>query len=296
MRIAISGATGLVGTALSKKLAEDGHKIIPMVRKSSSAEEIFWNASSGKIEAKMLDGVDAVVHLAGESIATGRWNVAKKQRIRESRSKGTELIADTLAQLDNKPKVFVCASAIGFYGDSRTEAMDETAGHGDGFLSEVCQDWEAACKPAVSAGIRTVNARFGIILSPKGGALKEMLTPFKMGAGGVLGSGKQVLSWVSLDDTVGALVHAIENESVSGPLNITAPNANTNAEFTKTLGHVLGRPTIFPMPAFAARLLFGEKADALLLTGCRVVPTKLEETGYKFQHEHLEPALRHLLK
>jgi len=296
MQVAISGASGLVGSALRKKLQGEGHNVIPMVRKPSSDEEIYWNPSSGKIDTKLLEGIDAVVHLAGESIAEGRWNVEKKRRIRESRVKGTELIANSLAELDNKPKVFVCASAIGFYGAGRPESLDETAGHGDDFLAEVCQEWEAACKPAISAGIRTVHARFGVILSKNGGALSKMLFPFKMGGGGIVGNGKQVWSWVSVDDTIGALVHAIENDSVSGPVNVTAPNASTNAEFTKTLGHVLGRPTIIPLPAFAARLVLGEMADALLLASARVIPKKLEETGYKFQHEHLEPALRHLLK
>ncbi len=296
MRVAISGASGLVGTALRKKLEQADHKIIPMVRKQSSGEEIFWNPSSGRIDTQMFESIDVVVHLAGESIAEGRWNSEKKQRIRDSRVKGTALIADTIAGLTNKPKVFVCASAIGFYGDGRTESMDESAGPGDGFLADVCKEWEAACKPAISAGIRTVQTRFGVILSKDGGALSKMLFPFKMGGGGIVGSGNQVWSWISIDDTIGAIVHAIENESVSGPINVTAPNASTNAEFTKSLGHVLGRPTLVPLPAFAARLVLGEMADALLLASSRVIPKKLEETGYKFQHEHLEPALRHLLK
>lgn len=296
MRIAVSGASGLVGSALGNRLEADGHEVLAMVRSQASDGQIHWNAKSGRIDEKSLNGLDAVVHLAGESIAEGRWNAAKKKRIRDSRVDGTKLISETLAGLNDKPKVFVCASAIGYYGDGRPEQLDETSGAGEGFLADVCEAWEAACKPAKDAGIRTVNARFGVILSPDGGALSKMLFPFKMGGGGIVGSGRQVWSWVSLDDTIGALVHAIENDQVHGPLNVTAPNASTNAEFTKTLGHVLGRPTIIPLPAFAARLVLGEMADALLLASARVVPAKLQETGYEFKHEHLEPALRHLLK
>lgn len=296
MRIAISGASGLVGKALTNRLESDGHEVLPMVRRQASDGEIHWNAKTKHIDASTLEGVDAVVHLAGESIAEGRWNAAKKQRIHDSRVDGTKLISETLAGLENKPKVFICASAIGFYGDGRSEALDESSGAGTGFLADVCKAWEAACEPAVKAGIRTVNARFGVILSPDGGALSKMLTPFKLGGGGIVGNGRQVWSWVSLDDTVGALVHALENESVHGAMNVTAPNASTNAEFTKSLGHVLGRPTILPLPAFAARLVLGEMADALLLASSRVVPSKLVDTGYQFKHEYLEPALRDLLK
>ena len=296
MQIAVSGASGLVGKALTERLEADGHGVLRMVRAQASQGEIHWNVKSGRIDHHMLEGIDAVVHLAGENIAEGRWNAAKKQRIHDSRVEGTKFICETLAKLDAKPKVFVCASAIGYYGDGRSEALDESAAPGKGFLADVCKAWEAACEPARNAGIRTVNARLGVILTPNGGALAKMLTPFKMGGGGIVGNGRQVWSWVSLDDTIGALVHAIEDESVIGPLNVTAPNARTNAEFTKSLGHVLGRPTILPLPAFAARLILGEMADALLLASLRVTPAKLLETGYQFKHEHLEPALRHLLK
>ena len=296
MRIAISGASGLVGTALTKRLQNMGHDVVPMVRGPASDDTIHWNPKSGRIDAKMLADVDAVVHLAGESIAEGRWNAAKKKRIRESRVEGTRLIAETLSKLERKPQVFVCASAIGYYGDGRHEELVEDAAAGDDFLAEVCQAWEAACQPARDAGIRTVNARFGVILSPDGGALAKMLPPFKMGLGGVVGSGRQVWSWISLNDTIGALVHAIENEAVEGALNVTAPHASTNAEFTKALGHVLGRPTLIPLPAFAARLALGEMADALLLASARVIPAKLQQTGYQFEHELIEPALRDLLR
>ena len=296
MRIAVTGASGLVGRALTNRLKSDGHDVAPMVRSQASNGTIHWNPNSGRIDAKELEGIDAVVHLAGESIAAGRWNSARKQRIRDSRVQGTKLLSETLASLEHKPKVFVCASAIGYYGDGQLEAMDESSAAGSGYLAEVCQAWESACEPAGEAGIRTANARFGVILSPHGGALSKMLTPFKLGVGGIVGNGRQVWSWVSIDDTVSAIVHAIENESLRGPFNVTAPHASTNAEFTRALGNVLGRPTLLPLPAFAARLVLGEMADALLLSSARVTPSVLLETGFSFKHEHLEPALRDLLK
>lgn len=296
MKVAITGATGLVGTALTKRLTEEGHSVVPVVRRKTGGEEIFWQPSAGKIDAGGFEGIDAVVHLAGENVAEGRWNVAKKQRILESREKGTRLLAKTLAELNNRPGVFVSASAIGFYGDQRPEPVDEKAGAGVGFLSKVCQAWEESSKPAKDAGIRTVNVRIGVVLSKDGGALTKMLTPFKMCAGGIIGSGRQVWSWVSIHDVVGAIVHSIQTDSVEGPLNATSPNAVTNAEFTKALGHVLGRPTVIPMPAFAAKLAFGEMAEALLLSSSRVIPQKLQDTGYQFRHEDLEATLRELLK
>ena len=295
MKVAITGASGLVGTALTKSLQADGVTVVPVTRSPAKEGVISWSPADGKINAEDFEGLDAVVHLAGENIAS-RWNVALKQRIRESRVKGTELLCRTLAGLQNKPKVLVSGSAIGFYGDQRPEPVDENSGIGEGFLAEVCSAWEEASKPAQSAGIRTANIRIGVVLSKHGGALKKMLTPFKLCAGGIVGSGKQVWSWVSIDDVVGGIRHVIDNESISGPINLTAPNANTNFEFTKTLGHVIGRPTFLPAPAFCARLLFGEMADALLLSSSRVLPKKLQETGYQFKHETLEPALREVLK
>jgi len=296
MKVAVTGASGLVGSALTKQLVADGHEVVPVTRGKASEGAITWNPSKGEIDAGAFEGIDAVVHLAGENIAEGRWNVAKKQRIRDSRVKGTTLLSQTLAGLEKKPAVFVSASAIGFYGDQRPEPVDEQAGVGEGFLADVCQAWEEASQPAKDAGIRTVNIRIGVVLSKDGGALEKMLFPFKMCAGGIVGSGKQVWSWISIDDLVGAIIHAIETESISGPMNATAPNASTNAEFTKSLAHVLGRPAIVPLPAFAAKIVLGEMAEALLLSSSRVLPQKLEETGYQFKHEHLEAALRALLK
>lgn len=296
MKVAITGASGLVGTALSKELAEAGHTVVGITRSASGDGKIHWNPGEGKLDAAELEGFDAVVHLAGDNIAKGRWNAAKKQRIRDSRIQGTQLISKTLAGLKQQPSVFVAASAIGFYGDQRPQPVDESAGRGEGFLADVCTDWEAATKPAETAGIRTVNLRIGVVLSKHGGALEAMLLPFKMGGGGVVGSGKQVWSWVSIHDLVGAIQHAIANDSIRGPLNATSPNASTNKEFTKALGHVLGRPTIIPMPAFLAKILLGEMAEALLLSSSRVIPKKLQESGYEFKHEDLEATLRALLK
>lgn len=296
MNILVSGASGLVGTALVRSLSANGHRIFKLVRKKADTGkgEIQWNPEAGEIDAASLEGVDAVVHLAGENIA-GRWSKAKKDAIRESRIKGTTLLAKALAGLKRKPKVLVCASAIGFYGDRGDEILDENAAAGTGFLADVCKEWESATRPAAEAGIRVVNARIGVVLASGGGALSKMLTPFKLCVGGVMGSGKQYWSWVALDDVVGAMEHALNNEDVRGPVNLVAPESATNREFTKTLGKVLSRPTIFPMPGFVARIALGEMADALLLSSARVEPKKLKESGYRFRFPQLEGALRHVL-
>jgi uncharacterized protein (TIGR01777 family) len=300
MKIAVSGATGLVGSALVAFLTTGGHEVKRLVRPSSkggsaSAGDITWDPAKGSVDAAGLEGLDAVVHLAGEGIASGRWNAEKKQRIYDSRIKATRLLCETLAKLSQKPKTLVCASAIGFYGDRGDELLTETSSTGSGFLAEVCRDWEAATQPATAAGIRVVNLRFGVILTGAGGALKQMLTPFKLGVGGKIGSGTQYMSWITLDDVIGAIHHSLMNDSVRGPVNTVAPNPVTNAEFTKTLGRVLGRPTIFPMPVFAAKLAFGEMANELLLSGQRVQPGVLLSSGYAFRHAQLEAGLRHVL-
>ena len=297
MRMLITGSTGLVASALIRSLESKNHEIVRLVRSTPSgdANQILWNPESGTLAAEQLEGLDAVVHLAGESIAEGRWTAEKKARIRESRLKGTRLLSETLGTLNKKPQVMVSASAVGFYGSRGDEVLDEHSASGADFLAEVCREWELATQPAALAGVRVVNLRLGVILSGKGGALPKMLLPFKMGVGGKLGSGKQYLSWIALDDVVGVIEYAIANDELRGPVNTVAPEPVTNYKFTKTLGQVLSRPTIFPVPAFAARLLFGEMADATLLASQRAAPTRLVESGYNFRYPDLEGALRHAL-
>ena len=281
MNIYLSGSNGLVGTAVKKAFEAEGHSVTGL----------------GRDFSKPLDfqGVDAVIHLAGENIAEGRWNAAKKARIKDSRLIGTRKLAEQLAQSEHKPSVFISASATGFYGDTGSETITETSAAGTGFLPEVCVEWEASTQPAEEAGIRTVHLRTGIVMSKKGGALKKMLPPFLLGGGGILGTGKQYMSWITLADMVGAIRFAMENDSLSGPGNLTAPNPVDNKEFTKILGRVIKRPTIAPLPGFAAKLIFGEMADAILLSGTKVLPTKLTEAGYSFTHATLEPALQDVM-
>lgn len=298
MKILVTGATGLVGTRLVPYLTSKGHEVARLVRSEPQpgTTEIKWNPESGVTDPARLEGLDAVVHLAGENISEGRWTDEKKRRIRESRVKGTRVLAESLAQLAQPPHTLVSASAIGFYGNRGDEVLDEQSASGSDFLAEVCREWELATRPAAERSIRVANLRFGVILSKEGGALAKMLTPFKLGVGGRVGSGRQYMSWITLDDTVGAIYHALTHEDVRGPVNVVAPRPVTNEEFTKTLGQVLSRPTILPTPVFALRLAFGEMADALLLSSMRVEPRRLRETGYSFQHPELESALRHVLE
>ena len=295
MKVLVSGATGLVGSALSKELENKGHDVVVLSRSRPSSEDtIRWDPSSGRIDASRLGGIDAVVHLAGENIV-GRWTEEKKRKIRDSRVQGTRLLAESIAGLSEKPQAMVCASAIGYYGDRGNELLREESNSGNAFLSRVVEEWEAAAQPAREVDIRVANLRFGIVLSPEGGALGTTLPIFKLGGGGKVGSGRQWWSWVALDDVVGALVHALENESVEGPVNVVAPNPMTNAEYTKVLGDVLNRPTVLPAPAPALRLGLGQVADELLLASARVEPAKLKESGYDFRYPELKGALRHLL-
>ncbi len=296
MRIAVSGATGLVGSSLLPVLQSEKHQVTPLVRPGAGDRGIVWDPATGVKDPSALEGFDAVVHLAGESIATGRWNPEKKARIRDSRVKGTRMISAALTSLVSPPRVLVCASAIGYYGDRDKALLDEQAAPGEGFLSEVCREWEGAASSARDRGIRVVNLRIGIILSPRGGALAKMLFPFRMGLGGRIGDGRQYMSWVAIDDLIAIIGHALTHDSLGGPVNAVAPGAVTNAEFTAILARVLSRPAIFPMPAFAARLAFGEMADALLLASTRVVPRRLEESGFRFRSPDLDGALRHLLR
>ena len=294
MNVLISGATGLLGTALARELEAGGHAVTRLTRSPGSAGDVGWDPEAGRIDGD-LAGTEAVVHLAGESIAEGRWTPEKKRRILESRRKGTSLLAESIAALPTPPSVMVSTSADGYYGDRGAEILTEDSGTGTGFLAEVCREWEAAADPAREAGIRVVHPRTGIVLTPKGGALRRMLPIFKLGLGGRVGGGRQYWAWVSLDDVVGSFLHALTNQAVSGPVNVCSPNPATNAEFTKTLGRVLNRPTVFAVPAPAARLALGGVADELLLASKRMVPARLQETGYGFRHPDLEGALRHLL-
>lgn len=296
MHVLVTGASGFIGSALVPVLTTRGHAVTRLVRSTPrpGQAEIPWDPAAHSIGTPALEGLDAVVHLAGETIAQ-RWTAEKKARIRDSRVQGTRLLCEALAQLVTPPKVLLCASAIGYYGDRGESILREESTPGTGFLAEVCQAWEAAAEPAVQRGVRVVHLRQGVVLSPAGGALAQMLPPFRLGMGGVVGSGKQYISWVALDDVLGAMQHALLTETLAGPVNVVAPQAVTNHEFTKTLGQVLGRPTVIPLPAFAARLAFGEMADALLLASTHVVPARLQASGYTFQYPTLEGALRHLL-
>ena len=297
MKILVSGSHGMVGSALVRSLVDEGHEAVRLVRRQPAFGEleIEWHPDRGIIDAQRLEGIDAVFHLAGESIASGRWTDEKKRAIRDSRVKGTLLLSQTLAKLSQPPSVFVSASAIGYYGDRGDELLTETSAPGNDFLASVCVEWEQALRPAIEKGIRTVYPRFGIILDRKGGALAKMVTPFHMGIGGKVGDGRQWMSWIALEDTVAALIFLLLDPAASGPVNLIAPHPVTNDEFTRTLGRVLSRPTIFPIPAFAARLAFGEMADALLLSSQRIDPSILQDKGFPFYWPTLEPALHHLL-
>jgi uncharacterized protein len=298
MRILVSGSHGLVGRALIKLISSKGHAVSRLVRNvpASGSTDIEWHPNQGTINGDKLSGFDAVVHLAGESIASGRWTDDKKQRIRESRIKGTLLLSSALAQSPKPPGVFVSASAIGFYGDRGDEVLTEESAPGNDFLADVCVEWERATEPAAQKGIRVVKTRLGIILDKQGGALAKMLPPFRMGIGGRIGTGKQWMSWIALDDVVSGLEFVIEQEQMSGAVNFVAPNAVTNATFTKNLGKALGRPTFLPVPVFGARLAFGEMADALLLSSQRVVPARLNDEGFSFKHTTLSQALSAILQ
>jgi uncharacterized protein (TIGR01777 family) len=296
MRVLVTGASGLLGSTLKPLLTTGGHDVIRMGREKSNLPDVItWNPAKDQLDKTKFENFDAVVHLAGENIAGARWNPEVKSRIRDSRVKGTRFLCEELAKLKKKPEVLVCASAIGFYGNRGDEQLTEQSPAGTGFLADVCKEWEAAAQPARDAGIRVVHLRFGMILSPKEGALAKMLLPFKMGAGGVVGSGKQYWSWVSVDDAASMCLFAISKPELNGPVNAVAPQTVTNAEFTKVLGRVLSRPTIVPMPAFGAKMALGEMAEALILSSARVVPAVLEQSQFPFRHPTLEVALRALL-
>jgi len=293
LRVLLSGASGLIGAALTAFLDTGGHACFSLVRRAPRSErEIQWDPAAGRLDAARLERFDACVHLSGENIASGRWTAARKRRLRESRINSTSLLAATLARLARPPATFICASAIGYYGDRGDEALTEASRPGDGFLPDVCRAWEAATTPASEVGVRVINLRTGIVLTRSGGALAAMLWPFRLGLGGVVGSGRQWMSWIALDDLIGLIHFTLMNEELRGPVNAVAPRPVTNREFTRTLGRVLRRPTWTPLPALAVRGLLGEMGDALLLQGQRVTPEAAGRAGFEFMTPTLDEALR----
>ena len=293
MNILISGATGLIGSALKSALTDRGDQVFSLTRSTSYG--INWSPDEGQLDLSSLPDIDVVIHLAGANIAAKRWTSAQKARIRDSRIQGTSLLANKLPQLPHPPQLLISASAIGYYGHRGDEILTEESEPGTGFLSEVSLAWEQAATPATDAGIRTVYPRIAIVLSPQGGPLGKMFLPFKLGVGGVVGSGNQYMSWITLDDLVALFLFFIDNETITGPINTVGPNPVTNREFTKALGRVLSRPTICPLPAFAVKLALGEMADALLLSSTRVISSRLTNTSFVFTYPDLEPALSYLL-
>ena len=298
MKVAITGATGLIGSALTEALTEDGTEVLVLSRliraASDSTRTVFWDPANLELDATALEGCDVMVHLAGETIAN-RWTRAQKERIRRSRVDGTRLLVDGLKKLSKPPPVFVAASAIGFYGDRADEEIDDGSPHGSGFLPDICRDWEAETSRAQEYGARILHLRIGVVLSTKGGALAKMLLPFKMGLGGPMGSGRQWMSWIHIDDVVAIFRFVMDRDDLRGPVNTTAPRPVRQAEFAKALGKTLGRPAIAPAPGFALRLIFGEMGQSLLLEGQKVLPRRLQEAGYSFQHPDLPEALQDVL-
>ncbi len=298
LQVAVTGATGLIGSALVRRLATEGHRVRPLVRRAPGPGEIRWDPDGGRLDPDDLEGIDAVVHLAGENVGA-RWTAGRKARIRNSRIRGTRLLSETIARMSRRPAVLVSASAIGIYGSRGDEVLDEESHLGDpsqDFLAALGQEWEAAADPARAAGIRVVHSRFGLVLSPDGGALGRMLLPFRLGLGGRLGSGLQWMSWISIDDAVSAILHLLGTVTLIGPVNLTAPEPVQNRDFTRTLGRVLSRPTPFAVPPAALRLVLGEMADGTLLSSARVLPRRLLASAFRFSHPDLESALRHVLR
>ena len=295
MRVAITGSSGLVGTALVEHLREAGHEVLPVVRGDSADPAAMWDPAAGWVRDGALEGVEAIVHLAGASIGDGRWSDSRKQLLRSSRIEATRLLVDHLGTLESGPRVVIGASAVGYYGDRGDEQLTEEAAAGEGFLAELVRDWERETLRASEHGARAVAIRTGLVLAGHGGVLQRMLLPFRMGVGGRLGSGRQWMSWISLEDLVNVIGFALVRDELSGAVNAVAPGAVTNREFTKVLGRVLRRPTLLPTPGFGLRLLFGEQADELLLSGQHVIARKLLDAGYQFRHRELEPALRDAL-
>jgi uncharacterized protein (TIGR01777 family) len=296
MDIVMTGSSGLIGSALRPFLAARTHRVASLVRRrpEPDADEVFWMPEARRIDAAALEGFDAVIHLAGDSIASGRWSPEKKQRILDSRVQSTELLARTLTALQRPPRLMICASAVGYYGDRGAETLSEESGPGSGFLAEVCRKWERAASLAAEGGMRLVVLRFGMVLSAAGGALQRMLPPFRFGVGGKLGSGCQYIAWIALEDLLEIISVALHDPAIHGPVNTVAPNPVTNLEFTKALGRALNRPTVFAVPAFAIRMMFGEMGEQVLLASSRAVPKKLTAAGYRFLRPDLEQTFHHI--
>lgn len=299
MKALITGASGLIGKALQAALKQKGWELLLASRSEPKDDRHFkWTVEEGfrDEDLERLEGLDAVIHLAGENVAGLRWTEEKKKAIRDSRVLGTRTLIDAFYKLKNRPKAFIAGSAIGFYGNRGDDEMTEASPAGEGFFPEVCRDWEAESRRAEDLGIRTVLLRTGIVLSKDGGALGTMLLPFKMGVGGVVGSGKQWMSWISLEDQIRAILFVLENDNIRGAVNLTSPNPATNEQFTKTLGEVLYRPTFLPLPEFAVGMIFGEMGDALLLDSTKVLPKRLEDAGFEFKYPELKPAIEAAVK
>lgn len=293
MRVLVTGATGLIGSHLVPALQREGHQVVRLGRRRD-ASDFVWDPLRGQMDTGALDGVEAVVHLAGENIGQ-RWTEERKQRMWRSRVEGARLLADAIASVSSPPRTFISASATGYYGDRGDEALDEDAGPGRGFLAELCQAWEEAAQGAARAGTRVVNPRFGVVMSDKGGALARLLPLFRLGLGGALGDGRQYMSWIDIEDLVSAVLFLLRRDDLSGPVNVTSPNPVTNEEFTRTLARVLGRPAFLRVPAFALKAMMGQMAEEALLAGQRVLPRKLHQAGFAFQYPDLEGSLRHVL-
>lgn len=296
MRYLITGASGLIGSSLTRILRESGHEVASLSRRPHPDDptSFAWNPDAGDIDFRAFTGCDVVVHLAGEDVSK-RWTTARMQAIRDSRVDGTTLLAETIAKLDQKPRVLLSASAVGYYGSRGDELLTEDSASGNTFLAEVCREWEAATQPAADAGVRVVNLRIGVVLAKEGGAIGKMLPIYKLGLGGKIGDGSAWMPWISIDDVVGAFLFAADNEQLSGPVNVTAPQPVTNAEFTRELARALKRPAFFSVPVFALKLMFGQQAKGMMLTSSRTVPSRLTESGYQFTHAELSEALKAVL-
>jgi uncharacterized protein (TIGR01777 family) len=297
MKILLSGSSGLIGSHIISNFDKKKYHLIRLVRndKDISDDTIFWNPSKGALDKSKLNGLDVVIHLAGENISSARWTRKQKEKITNSRVNTTSLLAKTLIELKESPKLFICASATGYYGNRNDELLDEESTPGEGFLADVCKKWEAAANPVRKARIRTIHLRFGVVLSNKGGAFKKMLSPFKLGIGGIFGNGQQYMPWITIDDILGILEHVIQNKNITGSINVVTPNPIINSQYTKLLGELLSRPTILRIPAISLKILLGQMADELLLSSARVIPKKLIESGYQFKFPEIKSALVHLL-